>query len=478
MKSARREKGNTVSEQGRDEKTATAGPLFPEQGRSFFLATLGCKVNQYESQALAEAWLARGWTRTERPEEAEVLLINTCAVTERAVAEARSAARRLRRTAPKALLFLAGCAAEALPAEFSALPGPVRIIGQRRKPLLARQPLASLQPGSFLREDAGPFAPFPDLRIAGYNRSRAVLKIQDGCSRGCAYCIVPRARGAARSRPPEEILAEAGRLLKAGFREIILSGVNLGQYSCASFRRRKGNFWDLLVLLEEALAPRWAGRARLRVSSLDPAQLTEQALDVLARCRLPAPHLHLSLQSGSLSVLRRMGRDHYEPAAAASFLDKLRRLRPVFGLGADILTGFPEESEAEFQETLALCRILPLSYAHVFSYSPRPGTAAAVLSGQVPPEEKKRRASLLRQTARRKKEAFLAAQLNLPVVRVVFEHRHRPAEKGEEAVRGMNEYYIECRLEEGPAPLLEIVPVRPVRLEHNALMVARTGAGG
>jgi MiaB/RimO family radical SAM methylthiotransferase len=319
---------------------------------------------------------------------------------------------------------------------------------------------------------------FPDFRISGYGRSRAVLKVQDGCSQGCAYCIVPLARGPARSRPPAETLAEARRLLEAGFREIILSGVNLRQYRHGESRaagKRQGDFWDLLAMLEAELGPVWTGRARLRISSLEPGQLTPRALEVLGQSRLLAPHLHLSLQSGSPAVLRRMGRDHYDPAGICSFLEALRQYWPVFSLGADMLTAFPAETEAEFQETLALCRKLPLSYAHVFPYSPRPGTLAAGLAGQTPGAEKKRRAALLRLAAEEKRRDFLNLQLSLPVMRVIFEKGRAPGPDGvavEE--RGKNDWCLECRLE-GPglsAPCGELTPVRPLRLSRGAIVVA------
>jgi MiaB/RimO family radical SAM methylthiotransferase len=431
-------------------------------------------VNQYESRALAEAWLDRGWTQAAAPEEADVLVLNTCAVTERAAAEARSLARRLRRASPGALLLITGCAAEVLPGEFQALPGVTSVVGQGSKAALAGLPLAPLPsppPRSAGREEA---APFPDFRISGYGRSRAVLKVQDGCSQGCAYCVVPLARGPARSRSPGEILAEAGRLLEAGFREIVLSGVNLRQYRQAG-GRNGGDFWDLLALLESELAPRWAGRARLRVSSLDPGQLGGRALEALGASRLLAPHAHLSLQSGSPSVLRRMGRGHYDPARTEAFLEALRACWPVFGLGADLLAGFPGETEAEFQETLALCRRLPLSYAHVFPYSPRPGTAAAGFPGQIPWGEKRRRAALLRQAALAGRRNFLRLQLAQPGMRVIFE-KGRGAEAGGgtagEPARGRNEWYQECLLEGQDAPRGELTEVRPLRLFRDALVVA------
>ena len=496
---------------------------------SFYLATLGCKVNQYESHALREAWSARGWLEAESPEQAGVILVNSCAVTARAVADVRNAVRRLHRAAPESAIIVTGCAAEVLEKELAGLPGVRAVIGQSRKEelladfrgrLLASEGFrpaearSSARPAGAASEKTkgSGTASFPAFAVSGYDRSRAVLKVQDGCSHGCTYCIVPLARGRARSRTAEDSLSEARRLLAAGFREIVISGVNLRQYGRdlpeASGRggRAGDDFWDLLARLDRELGPEWAGQARLRVSSLEPGQLGSKALDVLGTSRMAAPHLHLSLQSGSPSVLRRMGRGHYDPATLPEFFARLRAVWPVFGLGADLLTGFPGESEAEFREGLELCQALPLTYAHVFPYSRRPGTAAAAMDGQLPPALKKERAAALRAMVREKKRDFLQSLLNQPLMRVVFEDRgETPGNDaagdgpGDDATkdaaneaaapvfwRGVNEFYADCRLDaagtrgalnDPPLPRV-LTPVRPVRVEADALVVGprnRTG---
>ncbi len=547
----------------------------------FHIVTLGCKVNQYESRALAEAWLAFGLVEAQQPAGAGIVVVNSCAVTANAVADVRAAVRRLHREAPGAGIVLTGCAAEAVDpgakthggtgAELAKLPGVIALVGQKRKALLLKRetlaellrladcatgvpprtpPGAMIAPGPprFSKGAAGgpasdacdapqaggersvlsaaekafplsasvslqskslgeegmevrgkgrdpffkrgpspspalsPLPSFPPFSLSGYDRSRAVLKVQDGCSHGCAYCIVPLTRGRAVSRPAAEALAEARRLLAGGFREIGLSGVNLRQYG--RDLTPPLDFWDLLAFLDRELAPEWAGRTRLRLSSLEPGQLGNKALDVLAGCRMVAPHLHLSLQSGSPSVLRRMGRGHYAPGDAPEFLRRLRELWPLYGLGADLLTGFPGENAAEAEETLALCRELPLTYAHVFPYSRRPGTAAAAMADQVPEADKKNRAAALRALAQEKKGTFLRRMLELERVHVVFEDRaeepaarnggrgktpegtadaddaarRKSADFGKNAVapgggsrirRGVNEFYVDCVLEGG-----------------------------
>lgn len=450
-------------------------------GHAFYALTLGCKINQYETEAVREAWLARGWREAADPAEADVLLVNSCAVTARAVADVRQAVARMHRAAPQGRIVVTGCAAQVLREDIAALPGVADVVGQQDKVSLLRYDpergaaeAYEWNSGDGSDDLTADAAAFPAFRIDGFTRSRPVLKVQDGCSHRCTYCIVPLARGAARSRDPREALAEARRLLDAGFRELIVSGVNLRQYG----RDLPGggpDFWDLLAFLERELAPQWAGRARLRISSLEPGQLGERALDVLAESRLVAPQLHLSLQSGSPGVLRRMGRGHYRPEPLLDFVRDLAEVWRLFGLGADILTGFPGETDAEFGETLDFVGALPLTYAHVFPYSRRPGTPAAVMEGQLPQEVKKRRAAELRGAVAAKKATFLQRLLAEPQLLV--------APEGARGVKGVCEYYAECRFigdrrpaaqaaqggeQAGPG---ELVAVRPLAVERDGLVV-------
>lgn len=454
----------------------------------FHCLTLGCRINQYETQALREAWAALGLAETGDPARAGVILVNSCAVTAKAVAGLRAALRRLARQSPGARLVLTGCAAQAHGAELArAFPGLAVVPQARKAELLAGPPgppgapapqacapgpcasadspvpgapaLAAPGPGAPLPAPAraaaaAPAAPraFPPFAVRGSARARAAVMVQDGCSQGCAYCIVPLTRGGPVSREPGAVIAEVDALFAAGWREAVLSGVNLRQYGLGQGH----DFWDLLAAVDAALAPRWAGRARLRLSSLDPAQLGPKALDVLGAARLVCPHLHLSLQSLAPAVLRRMGRGHYGPEGVADAVAELGSIWPVFGLGADILTGFPGETEDEFRQTLAGCAKLPLSYAHVFPYSPRPGTAAARLPGQLPGPEKTARATALRAVARAASEAFARRAAALPGLDVVLEYGDPRC--------GVSEHFTPCRLT-GPAPGAaprDLVRARPV----------------
>ncbi|MDR1947046.1 MAG: MiaB/RimO family radical SAM methylthiotransferase [Desulfovibrio sp.] len=422
-------------------------------GDAFFIFTMGCKVNRYEAQALREAWTARGLKEAAKVEDAGTVIINSCAVTTGAISDLRAAVRRFRRAAPDAEIIVTGCAAGQ--AETADLPGFSRIVPQRDKADLLR----------LFAEDGT--AGRREFSVSSGDRSRAVLKIQDGCSRSCAFCIVPLVRGPSRSRPPDASADEALRLLQAGFREIVISGVNLRQY-----REQGGkDFWDFLERLEEILAPDWAGSARLRLSSLEPGQLGDKALAVLSRSRMLAPHLHLSLQSGDPAVLKRMGRGHYDPEELPNFFARLSKIWPRFALGADLLTGFPGETEAEFAAGLNFLRRIPLTYAHVFPYSRRPDTLAASAADVVGAGVKKERAARLRAFAQERKEAFLRSLLDVPLLHAVFE-----GENGN-PLAGMCEYYAECLLQEQDIVFVrprELLPVRPLDLRGGKLITALT----
>jgi MiaB/RimO family radical SAM methylthiotransferase len=444
--------------------------------KSFFVATLGCKINQYESEAISEAWRAEGLVETDAAESADVLLVNSCAVTSRAVSDLRAAVRRLRQQNPSARIVVTGCAAQVLAKELSAMPEVDEVVPQSRKADLLAGPFpvgAPSKRASVSAAGASVGQPavraFPPFSIAAFRRARAVVVVQDGCSHGCTYCIVPLTRGPSVSREPAETIAEMRRLLDAGYRELVISGVNLRQYG--GDLAEPMDFWDLLARVEAELAPQWAGRARLRLSSIEPGQLGAKALDVLGGSRLLAPHLHISLQSGDAGVLRRMGRGHYRPEQVLEFLRELAGCWPRLGLGADLLTGFPGESAGQFETTFAFCRELPLTYAHVFPYSPRPGTAAAKLADTLPKAERTARAARLRELAEAKKRAFQEELAALPRLMVLLENTGNG--------QGVCEYYTAChvrglrggeRLKPGA-----LVPLRPQGIANGRIVGTLAG---
>lgn len=438
---------------------------------TFHILTFGCKVNQYESQAIREAWLAQGASEAAAPEAAHVVFINSCAVTGRAERDARNAVFRVRRAAPEARIILAGCAARLFEA-FRPRPGaewatPDLCLGNDAK--------ASLLEGPWPRSGEDPAAAqapaaYPPFRISGFSRARAVLKVQDGCVHRCTYCIVPQTRGAPRSRPPQEALAESRALLARGHAELVLSGINLAQYG--RDRPEYGDFWQLLRFLDAELAPEFAGRARLRVSSLEPSQLDGRGLETLAGCRLVCPHLHISLQHASPAVLRRMGRGHYSVEVLERALAALASSWPRMGLGADILVGFPGETEEDFGLLLEALERLPLTYAHVFPYSRRPGTAAAQFAGQLPLTLRQERAAQARAVVARGRQRFWEGQLRL--ARMLVAPDAGEGARGKRACKGVNEYYVPCIFPAAPradAGAPRLVEARPVRLDARGLLV-------
>ncbi len=409
--------------------------------KKFYTTTLGCKINQYETQAIVEAWLAAGNVQVDTPQEAGLILVNSCAVTANAVADLRQTVRKLNRNSPQAQIIITGCAAQVLKEQLGELPGVTRVVPQEDKKQLLGNSVAA-------------------FAINDYPRARAVVMVQDGCSHGCTYCIVPLARGPSKSRSVEEIEAEIARLLEVGFREIILSGVNLRQFGCDL--PGKPLFWDLIDSLEKRFSG-WAGQARLRISSLEPGQLGERALETLSSSRLVVPQLHISLQSGDPDVLRRMGRGHYSPELLLGFLEQLKTVWPVYGLGADILVGFPGETQAMFENTLEYVHRLPLSYAHVFPYSPRPDTPAKSMSNQVDLAEKKQRAAKIRAVASDKKRAFLEKIAGFERLDVVVQ---------DEMGCGVSQYYAPCRFTTPVAAKpRSLVPAHPVGVEGTVVLV-------
>lgn len=418
---------------------------------SFQILTYGCKVNQYESQAIREYWQSLGAGEVlEKGETPDLILLAGCAVTAQAVADARQMVRKILREMPQTKVIVTGCCASAEPKDFC-FENVLAIVPQTAKwNLLHYHPFAL--PHEFVEKNTE----YPDFTIKNFARSRPVLKIQDGCSHFCSYCIIPYMRGKARSRSVKESLAELRHLFEAGFREIMISGINLRQ-----FYMDRLNFWGFLRLVEKEFGAEWKGLARLRISSLEPAQLNDEGLETLAQSSLLCPHLHLSLQSGSASVLQRMGREHYTPEYMAEQINKIKIFWKTFGLGADFLMGFPGETEQEVNETLALVDALPFTYAHVFPFSVRKGTKAEKLPNQLEKHVKQEHAQKVRTKIEEKKQQFLQAMLQK-------EQMHLSLDMGTD--EGWNEFYVACRLENAPKTH-ELLAVKPHHIENNILFV-------
>jgi threonylcarbamoyladenosine tRNA methylthiotransferase MtaB len=373
----------------------------PDRPRSVEVVSFGCRLNLVESDMMRRAALAEG--------HENLVIVNTCTVTAEADRQGRQAIRRIRRERPDAEIVVTGCAAEIDPGGFAAMPEVGRVVGNRDK----TEPRTWIRFGDYAAAvaDAEP-SPLPAVTEGILGHARAFLPVQTGCDHGCTFCIIPVARGPSRSLPPEEVVAAARHLVRRGFHEIVLTGVDLTAYG-----QDLPGAPTLGTLVRRILdaAPELA---RLRLSSIDCLEADAALVDTLAHEPRLMPYLHLSLQSGDDMTLKRMKRRHSR-AAAVRFCTDLRRLRPELVLGADLIAGFPTESEDMFRNTLALVEDCALTHLHVFPYSARPGTAAARMPA-IAPALVKERARRLRAAGDAALAAHLAGQVG-KVLRVLSE---------------------------------------------------------
>lgn len=429
------------------------------KGPRLAVLTFGCKVNQYESAYLAEQAEAAGW-QVATPETADLVVINSCTVTGRADRQVRQALRQAGRRQPPPRLVVTGCYAQRAPEELAGFPGVQVVLGNAAKAswpeIAARlrrdmQPWQQVLPMDLCRE----FQPLPIRQFVGH--TRAFVKIQDGCGGHCSYCIVPTVRGPERSLPPDQVVEQLRHLVQGGCREVVLTGINLSRYGsdlAASV--------SLATLCRALQAAAWP--VRIRLSSLEPLDITTDLLNVLEDWPQFCPHFHIPLQSGSDAVLQAMGRP-YRAAWFAEMLQEVHRRFPAAAIGLDVVVGFPTETAATYARTRELLASLPLTYLHVFPYSPRPGTAAAALTPQVDQRQISAWARDLRTLAAAKKQAFSQGQIG-QVVEVLVE--------GEVAghpglVSGITANYLRVHCPGAPAWANRMVRVRLAKLSGGVL---------
>ncbi len=340
--------------------------------------TLGCKVNHYETEAIWQLFKEAGYERKDYESKADVYVINTCTVTNTGDKKSRQVIRRAIRHNPDGVICVTGCYAQTSPAEIMAIPGVDIVVGtQDRHKLLGyieeyrreRQPINGV--GNIMKARV-----FEELDVPAFtDRTRASLKIQEGCNNFCTFCIIPWARGLLRSRDPEEVINQAQQLVDAGYKEIILTGIHTGGYG---EDLKDYNFAKLLKELDE----RVAGLKRIRISSIEASQITDEVIEVLDQSDKIVRHLHIPLQSGSNTVLKRMRRK-YTMEFFAERLTKLKKALPGLAVTSDVIVGFPGETEEEFMETYNFVKDHQFSELHVFPYSKRTGTPAARMEDQV-----------------------------------------------------------------------------------------------
>lgn len=352
--------------------------------------TLGCKANQYDARVMMEKFTARGWQVVDLNESADVFIVNSCAVTSKAARQSRQKARQLKKLNPGSLVVLAGCYPQAYQDAIKDIDGVDLFIGTDARDKIVE--LVENLPGPdqvFLERRDDPLLHWALQSYPG--RVRAFMKVQEGCEAFCSYCIVPRARGAYRSKPLEVAEREAKNLLSQGFQELVVAGIHLGAYG-----RDLEPPIKLAYLLERIID---TGVYRLRLSSLEVNEVDNDLLNLMAESKTLCPHLHLPLQSGSDRILKAMNRSY----TAEEFYNRVKRIRekiPDIAITADVMVGFPGETEEDFQDTVDLVKKIAFSRLHVFPFSPRPGTPAAAFSNQLPAHIKKERSRMLRRIGR------------------------------------------------------------------------------
>lgn len=369
--------------------------------------TLGCKLNYAETSTYERGFRSAGWEIVDWREKADCYLVNTCTVTATSDSKSRNLVRKVHRINPSADIIVTGCSAELRRSDFEALEGVSRVYGAAEKSRI----LADLT-GSGADSDV--FAAY-----SSGERTRAFLKVQDGCNNFCRYCTVPYARGRSRNVPICECVRMAGEIAALGMKEIVLTGVNTGDFG----RSTSESFLDLLKALNEV-----DGIERYRISSIEPNLLTEEIIDWIASGTKFQPHFHIPLQTGSDELLNRMGR-HYD---TAFFLDRINYIRlrmerpgsPKVFFGIDVMVGLPGETEELFGRTVEFIRRLRPAFIHVFPYSRRPGTPAATMSGQVPEQEKARRVAVLEALCDELYREFVSANAGISE-KVLFESRDK-----------------------------------------------------
>jgi threonylcarbamoyladenosine tRNA methylthiotransferase MtaB len=413
---------------------------------SYYVENFGCRATQADGAALERQFQQRGFAAAAGAREAELVVLNTCTVTSAADQDARAAIRRVQRQNPNAKIVVTGCYAQRAPEEIAALPGVTCVIGNSHKHQLAEIVLqkneaveapTAFVPLTTLTAEARKPKPeacffvsdiFAHTELlaapvfdAANDRTRPNLKVQDGCDNRCSFCVIPYVRGQSRSLPLPQIITEVNTLVAAGYREVVISGINLGRWGRDlgfpptdesgiigqkgfPSQRRTTNHQRLESLIRAILSETQI--EKLRISSVEPMDWTDDLVSLVAQSPRIAKHAHVPMQSGSDAVLRRMHRK-YRPWHYREKIEKIRAAIPTAAIGADVMVGFPGESDADFESTRRLIEDLPFTYLHVFTYSPRPGTPAASMPNQIPVPIARERNRILRDLAAEKKQAFM-----------------------------------------------------------------------
>lgn len=432
--------------------------------KSYSILTLGCKVNQCESAALGHLLDAHGWRRARGNEPPDAMIINTCTVTGKAAMQSRQEIRRAIRQHPAARIVVTGCYAQTAFEEINAIDGVDLIVGRDHKMQIAeilsnpvrsgdRRYAGSISNGSSV------FSALP--AVDSHERTRAFLKIQDGCNTCCTYCIVPYARGRSRSMPVEDVRTHLGRLAEVGVREVVLTGIHLGAYG--SDLQPPADLTGLLAGLIGELPV-----DRLRLSSIEPTEITPRIVEMIQHPESPiCRHFHIPLQSGDDDILRRMGRPYRRKDFAHTIMD-IAHCTADAAIGLDVMVGFPGETDEAFMNTYRLIESLPISYLHVFPFSPRKGTPAASFSGKVPSGVIKERCRQIRALGAEKKAMFYRKMVGQRLSVLI-----EAADGKKRLSKGLSDNYVPVAIPGAQMNENALVRVRIERVEADGTVVGK-----
>ncbi|KQM35920.1 tRNA (N(6)-L-threonylcarbamoyladenosine(37)-C(2))-methylthiotransferase MtaB [Chryseobacterium sp. Leaf201] len=419
--------------------------------------TLGCKLNFAETSTIARQLTDAGYDKVSFDEKADIYVINTCSVTENADRECKLHVKRAMKANPEGLVVIVGCYAQLKPEEISQITGVDLVLGAKEKFNILSY-LDDLEKSGSEGIVHSCEIEETDFFIGSYSigdRTRAFLKVQDGCDYKCTYCTIPLARGISRSDTIENVLKNAQEIAARDIREIVLTGVNIGDYGKGEFgnKRHEHTFLDLIKELD-----RVDGIERIRISSIEPNLLKDESIELVSRSRSFVPHFHIPLQSGSDDLLKKMKR-RYLTGLYRNRVNKIREVMPHAAIGVDVIVGFPGETEELFMETYNFLNELPISYLHVFTYSERENTEAAGMKGIVPIPERKRRNKMLRILSEKKKMAFYHTQLG-KTLPVLWEHENKDGK-----MFGFTENYVRVQKNFDPASVNQIEFLKLEKIE-------------
>lgn len=423
--------------------------------------TLGCKLNFSETSTIARSFEEEGYQRVDFDDPADIYVINTCSVTENADKQFKQIVRKALKTNPKAFLAAVGCYAQLKPEELASVDGVDLVLGAKEKFNITQyiDDLTKNNEGVVHSCEISE----TDFYVGSYSigdRTRAFLKVQDGCDYKCTYCTIPMARGISRSDTIENIIANAKKISDKGIKEIVLTGVNIGDYGKGEFGNKKHEhtFLELVQALDKV-----EGIERLRISSIEPNLIKDETIDFIAQSKSFVPHFHIPLQSGSNEILKKMKR-RYLRELYVSRVAKIREVMPDACIGVDVIVGFPGETDERFLETYYFLNDLDISYLHVFTYSERDNTEAVLMDGVVPDAVRAKRSKMLRGLSAKKRNAFYTSQLGKEKT-VLFESDNKQG-----YIHGFTENYVKVKAPWDPSLVNTLHKVKLTKIDADGMV--------